>query len=95
MEFFLSIHHDRAIPRHGFLERFSRDKQKPYTIFAGLGLMSTEFDWAKRLLRFARSQVGRWTDWARRQLRVVQALIGLVGVIFLGALAVGMCYLNL
>ncbi|MDQ6851181.1 MAG: TIGR02611 family protein [Actinomycetota bacterium] len=59
-------------------------------IFAGLGILATEFDWAKRLLRFARNQVGRWTAWMGRQGRLVQALIGVVGLLSLVALAVGM-----
>jgi uncharacterized protein (TIGR02611 family) len=36
-------------------------------IFAGLGLLAVEFVWARRLLRFARRHVGRWTAWVRRQ----------------------------
>ena len=36
-------------------------------IFAGLGLLAVEFVWARRLLKFARRQVARWTDWIRRQ----------------------------
>jgi len=36
-------------------------------IFTGLGLLAIEFVWARRLLRFARRQVGRWTAWIRRQ----------------------------
>jgi uncharacterized protein (TIGR02611 family) len=42
-------------------------------IFAGLGLLAVEFVWARRLLRFARRQVGRWTDWVRRQPLLVRA----------------------
>lgn len=41
-------------------------------IFAGLGLLSTEFDWAKRVLAFAREQVQAWTHWVGRQPRLVQ-----------------------
>ena len=35
-------------------------------IFAGLGLLATEYEWARRLLRFAREQVGAWTRWLGR-----------------------------
>jgi uncharacterized protein (TIGR02611 family) len=42
-------------------------------IFGGLGLLAIEFVWARRLLRFARRQVGRWTEWVRRQPLSVRA----------------------
>lgn len=63
-------------------------------IFAGLGILATEFEWAKRLLRFARNQVGRWTNWMRRQPRPIQALVGLAGVVLLAALALGLWYVS-
>jgi uncharacterized protein (TIGR02611 family) len=57
-------------------------------IFAGLGLLATEYEWAARLLRTARRLVREWTDWARRQSLVVRALLGLAGLaIVAGALA--------
>ena len=46
-------------------------------IFAGLFVLGTEFEWAERLLHFARRQVGAWTDWVKRQSLLVRALIGL------------------
>lgn len=56
-------------------------------IFAGLGIMASEFEWAARLLGFARRQVSGWTNWAATQSRPVQALIGLAGLVVLaGAL---------
>ncbi len=58
-------------------------------IFGGLGVLATEFDWAKRLLGFAREQVGRWTDWVKRQSRPVQALVGILGLVFLVGVAFG------
>lgn len=57
-------------------------------IFAGLGLLATEYVWARRLLRFARGQLTRWSRWVYRQNRIVQTLIGLAGLIFLAGLAV-------
>ena len=54
-------------------------------IFAGLGLLATEYEWAKRLLRFARDQVQRWTDWLKRQPRWLQAVVAVVGLVFLVA----------
>lgn len=46
-------------------------------IFTGLGLLATEFSWAKRLLRFARATLKRWTAWLGRQRIVVRRLVGL------------------
>ncbi|WP_375483680.1 TIGR02611 family protein [uncultured Jatrophihabitans sp.] len=57
-------------------------------IFAGLGVLATEYEWARRLLRFARDQVQRWTDWVKRQPRWIQGLVGLLGVVFLAAVFV-------
>jgi uncharacterized protein (TIGR02611 family) len=54
-------------------------------IFAGLGVLSTEYEWAKRLLRFARAQVSRWTDWIKDQPRWMQAVVGVLGLAFLAA----------
>ncbi|MEP6599490.1 MAG: TIGR02611 family protein [Actinomycetota bacterium] len=58
-------------------------------IFVGLGVWSTEFKWAERLLRYARRHVHRWTDWAMRQPRFVQSAIAAAGLVLLvgGALA--------
>ncbi|SOD74217.1 uncharacterized protein (TIGR02611 family) [Jatrophihabitans sp. GAS493] len=58
-------------------------------IFLGLGVWATEFEWASRLLSFAREQVRRWTDWILRQPRVIQLLIGLLGILFLAAVIYG------
>ena len=54
-------------------------------IFAGLGLLATEYEWAKRLLRFGRAQLARWTNWLKHRPRWVQAAVGLVGLVFLAA----------
>lgn len=35
-EFFLGIHHDRAIPCYGFSEWFAGDQEEPDAFFAGL-----------------------------------------------------------
>jgi uncharacterized protein (TIGR02611 family) len=58
-------------------------------IFAGLGVLATEYEWAKRLLRFARDQVQRWTDWVKRQPRWIQGIVGLLSLLFLAAVFVG------
>jgi uncharacterized protein (TIGR02611 family) len=59
-----------AIPGPGWL-----------VIFAGLGILATEFEWAARLLRFVRAQVSRWTRWVVGQGRWLQLLLGAAGVV--------------
>jgi uncharacterized protein (TIGR02611 family) len=66
-----------AIPGPGWL-----------VIFAGLGVLATEYAWARRLLRFARAQVSRWTRWVAERGRVTQVLIGAFGLLVLGAIIV-------
>src|SRR5689334_22195102 len=57
-------------------------------IFAGLGLLATEYEWAARLLRTARRLVREWTEGTKRQSLVVRILIVLAGlVVVAGALA--------
>lgn len=58
-------------------------------IFAGLGILGTEYAWARRLLRWVRHLVWRWTAWAALQPRWLQALFGLAGLVFLAAIAFG------
>jgi uncharacterized protein (TIGR02611 family) len=50
-------------------------------IFAGLALLSTEFEWAGRLLDYARDKVRSWTHWVGRQSLPVRAAIGLGGLL--------------
>jgi uncharacterized protein (TIGR02611 family) len=49
-------------------------------IFAGLGLLASEFSWARRLLDFAKERVGRWSAWVRRQSLAVRSALGLAFV---------------
>lgn len=44
-------------------------------VFAGLGIWASEFEWAQRLLLFAKSKVKAWEHWLMRQHRVVQAAV--------------------
>ncbi len=56
-------------------------------IFAGLGLLATEYAWAARLLRTVRERVRQWSAWARAQSLAVRVLLGLAGlVVVAGAL---------
>lgn len=47
-------------------------------VFAGLGILASEFAWAHRLLRFARGKYDRWMDWVKVQHWTVQALLGML-----------------
>lgn len=47
-------------------------------VFAGLGILSTEFDWAKRILHFARGKYDAWQDWLAAQKGYVKALFWLL-----------------
>lgn len=61
-------------------------------IFLGLGVWATEFDWAARLLTYARHTVGSWTAWVQTKPRWLQLLIGGLSLVILITLIVG-CYL--
>ncbi|WP_051636934.1 TIGR02611 family protein [Rhodococcus sp. UNC363MFTsu5.1] len=47
-------------------------------VFAGLGILASEFAWAHRLLRFARECYDRFMAWFGRQSVVVKALSALL-----------------
>jgi uncharacterized protein (TIGR02611 family) len=36
-------------------------------VFAGLGILRTEFDWAKRLLDYGRARYDAWQEWLKTQ----------------------------
>lgn len=42
------------------------------TVFAGLGILSTEYVWARRLLRFAKTKYDAWTEWVKNQNKAVK-----------------------
>ncbi len=42
-------------------------------VFAGLGILSTEFEWAQRLLAYARHRYDTWQAWLKRQSRATKA----------------------
>ena len=43
------------------------------TVFAALGLLSTEYDWAKRLLKYSRGKYDAWENWLSSQSPMVKA----------------------
>lgn len=46
-------------------------------VFLGLMILASEFEFAQRLLDFARRQVGRWNDWVMAQPVWVRGLVAL------------------
>lgn len=53
-------------------------------VFAGLAILSTEFTWAGRALKFARSKYDAWSNWLKRQHMVLRMVVlCLTGVIVL------------
>lgn len=47
-------------------------------VFVGLGILSTEFEWAQRVLHFARGKYDAWQEWLGRQNWGVKALFWLL-----------------
>jgi uncharacterized protein (TIGR02611 family) len=62
-------------------------------IFGGLGILATEFEWAARLLGYARRRVAGWTEWVAVQGRGTQVLVGGAGLIVLAAAFAGAWWL--
>jgi uncharacterized protein (TIGR02611 family) len=58
-------------------------------VFIGLGILATEFEWAQRLLHYARERYDKVMDWFGRQGRFVQA----VGVVFTASIVVATLWL--
>lgn len=58
-------------------------------IFIGLGVLASEFDWARRLLDFARKRVGKWTEWVRTQGLGRRAGLGLACLAVVAAVVYG------
>lgn len=50
-------------------------------VFAGLGILATEFEWAKRLLGYARAKYDDWQDWIAKQSRIVKVIFWLLTAI--------------
>lgn len=43
-------------------------------VFSGLAILSKEFPWASRVLKFARSKYDDWNAWIKRQNMIVRSL---------------------
>ena len=58
-------------------------------VFVGLGILASEFDWARRLLNFARDRYNRFMGWFWNQGLWVKIL----GAVFTAAVVVGTLWL--
>lgn len=58
-------------------------------VFVGLGILATEFDWARRLLGWVRERYDRAMDWFKRQGLWVQIL----GAVFTFAIVIATLWL--
>jgi uncharacterized protein (TIGR02611 family) len=54
-------------------------------VIVGLAIWAVEFVWARHLLEFTKRHVLSWTHWVGRQSLPVRAVIGVAGLIFVGA----------
>lgn len=53
-------------------------------VFTGLAILSTEFDWAQRVLRSLRRRYDAWTVWLQRQPRAVRLVVmAMTGIVVL------------
>jgi len=53
-------------------------------VILGLAIWAIEFAWAKNLLEFTKKHVRTWTGWVGRQNIPVRALVGVLGLAFVG-----------
>lgn len=54
-------------------------------VIGGLAIWATEFERAQRVLEFVKRNVRAWEGWVKRQNVVVKILVGIVGILFVGA----------
>jgi uncharacterized protein (TIGR02611 family) len=54
-------------------------------VFVGLGILATEFDWARKLLAYAKERYDRFMDWFQSQPAWVQVLGGVLTALFVAA----------
>jgi uncharacterized protein (TIGR02611 family) len=62
-------------------------------IFAGLGILATEYTWAARLLGRVKRGYDWWRAWMRRRNKAIKILVGVIAVLFLAAVILGCWYL--
>ncbi|MGH3677950.1 MAG: TIGR02611 family protein [Mycobacterium sp.] len=54
-------------------------------VFVGLGILATEFEWARRLLAYAKERYDKVMHWFHRQGAIVQILGGLLTALIVAA----------
>jgi uncharacterized protein (TIGR02611 family) len=54
-------------------------------VILGLAIWAVEFAWARNVLEFTKRHVQSWTHWIGRQSVPIRVLIGVLGMIFVGA----------
>ena len=64
-------------------------------VILGLAILAVEFAWARNLLEFTKRHVQSWTHWIARQSLPIRALIGVLGMIFIGAVVWTSVYLTM
>ncbi|HET8883910.1 MAG TPA: TIGR02611 family protein [Candidatus Saccharimonadales bacterium] len=55
------------------------------TVIAGLAILATEFDWAKRILEKTKEKYERWQQWMKRQSLFIKVLFWLMTLIVVTA----------
>jgi uncharacterized protein (TIGR02611 family) len=63
-------------------------------IFAGFGILATEYTWAARMLRFLRGLVAQWTRWLAARHWWVRLLLGGLTLLVLVGIAVAAWYVG-
>lgn len=63
-------------------------------IFAGLGILATEYTWAARLLSWTRVQVLRWARWVAGQPMWVRILLGIATLLLIAGIAAAAWFLR-
>lgn len=55
-------------------------------VFFGLTILASEFEFAQRMLHFARRHVSQWNDWVMSQAMWIRCLVALATLLFVWAL---------
>jgi uncharacterized protein (TIGR02611 family) len=64
-------------------------------IFGGLGILGTEYEWARRLLSQVRRLVTRWTKWLAAKPVWVRALAGVLSLALIAGLVLVTLFLSM
>lgn len=47
-------------------------------VFAGLGILATEFEWAQRVLNYAKGKYDAWESWLKQQSIIIKIIFGIL-----------------